>query len=58
MRTGASIQECTGTASSRVTMDLINTVLSALAEPTRRQALALLWQGRELCVCELMQFWA
>jgi ArsR family transcriptional regulator, arsenate/arsenite/antimonite-responsive transcriptional repressor len=32
----------------------INTVLSALAEPTRRQAIALLWQGRELCVCELM----
>ena len=35
-------------------MDPINTVLSALAEPTRRQALGLLWPGRELCVCELM----
>ena len=43
-----------GTGSSRVTTDLINTLLSALAEPTRRQALGLLWQDRELCVCELM----
>lgn len=30
-------------------------LLSALADPTRRRALRLLWQGRELCVCELMQ---
>lgn len=30
-------------------------VLSALAEPKRRQALALLWRGGELCVCELMK---
>lgn len=33
------------------TLDL----LSALAEPTRLSALALLWDGREHCVCELMQ---
>jgi ArsR family transcriptional regulator len=42
------------TGTPRMTMDLINIVLSALAGPTRRQALGLLWQGRELCVCELM----
>lgn len=30
-------------------------VLAALAEPKRRQALALLWRGGELCVCELMK---
>ena len=42
------------TGTPRVTMDLINIVLSALAEPTRRRALGLLWHGRELCVCELM----
>ncbi|ABD87493.1 ArsR/SmtB family transcription factor [Rhodopseudomonas palustris] len=35
-------------------MDAI-TVLSALAEPTRLQALRLVWDGREHCVCELMQ---
>ena len=35
-------------------MDPINTVLGVLAEPTRRQALGLLWPGRELCVCDLM----
>lgn len=34
--------------------DPITSVLSALAEPKRRQAMVLLWQGRELCVCELM----
>jgi ArsR family transcriptional regulator, arsenate/arsenite/antimonite-responsive transcriptional repressor len=30
-------------------------VLSALAEPTRLEAMRLLWDGREHCVCELMQ---
>jgi ArsR family transcriptional regulator len=30
-------------------------VLSALAEPTRLEALRLIWDGREHCVCELMQ---
>ncbi|MDD3028899.1 MAG: metalloregulator ArsR/SmtB family transcription factor [Alphaproteobacteria bacterium] len=29
-------------------------VLSALAEPTRFDALRLMWDGREHCVCELM----
>ncbi|MBU4530504.1 MAG: metalloregulator ArsR/SmtB family transcription factor [Hoeflea sp.] len=29
-------------------------ILTALSDPTRRAALALLWGGRELCVCELM----
>lgn len=33
------------------TLDL----LSALAEPTRLGALRLLWDGREHCVCELME---
>lgn len=30
-------------------------ILSALAEPTRMGAIRLLWSGRELCVCELME---
>jgi ArsR family transcriptional regulator, arsenate/arsenite/antimonite-responsive transcriptional repressor len=34
-------------------MDAI-ALLSALAEPTRIEALRLLWDGREHCVCELM----
>ena len=29
-------------------------ILSALAEPTRLAAVRLLWDGREHCVCELM----
>jgi len=29
-------------------------ILTALSEPTRRAALALLWGGGEQCVCELM----
>ncbi len=29
--------------------------LSALADPTRLEALRLVWDGREHCVCELMQ---
>ena len=37
-----------------MTTDSINILLSALVEPARRRALGLLWQGRELCVCELM----
>jgi ArsR family transcriptional regulator len=30
-------------------------ILSALAEQTRLEALRLVWDGREHCVCELMQ---
>lgn len=30
-------------------------ILAALAEPTRLAAIALLWDGHEHCVCELMQ---
>jgi ArsR family transcriptional regulator len=29
-------------------------ILAALAEPTRFEAMRLLWDGREHCVCELM----
>ncbi|MFA6279347.1 MAG: metalloregulator ArsR/SmtB family transcription factor [Bdellovibrionales bacterium] len=29
-------------------------VLLALAEPTRYQAVSILWDGRERCVCELI----
>ena len=29
-------------------------VLTALTDPTRRAALAILWHGGEHCVCELM----
>ena len=35
-------------------MDSIS-ILSALAEPTRLEALRLVWDGREHCVCELMR---
>ena len=35
-------------------MNSIN-ILSALAEPTRLEALRLVWDGKEHCVCELMQ---
>ena len=31
------------------------TILSALAEPTRLEALRLVWDGHEHCVCELMR---
>jgi ArsR family transcriptional regulator, arsenate/arsenite/antimonite-responsive transcriptional repressor len=30
-------------------------LLSALAEPTRLEALRLIWDGEEHCVCELME---
>jgi ArsR family transcriptional regulator len=30
-------------------------ILSALAEPTRLEALRMVWDGREHCVCELMR---
>lgn len=33
---------------------MLQPVLAALAEPTRRGALRLLWDGDEHCVCELM----
>lgn len=29
-------------------------ILTALSDPTRRAALALVWDGQEHCVCELM----
>lgn len=29
-------------------------ILTAISDPTRRAALALLWDGAEHCVCELM----
>ena len=29
-------------------------ILTALCDPTRRAALALLWRGGEWCVCDLM----
>ena len=35
-------------------MDAVQ-ILAALAEPTRLAAIRLLWDGREHCVCELMQ---
>lgn len=31
------------------------TLLAALAEPTRLGAVQILWDGREHCVCELME---
>jgi ArsR family transcriptional regulator, arsenate/arsenite/antimonite-responsive transcriptional repressor len=30
-------------------------ILSALAEPTRLEALRIVWDGQEHCVCELMR---
>ncbi len=38
-----------------VTNQQMTSVLSALAEPKRRRAMALLWRGGELCVCDLMR---
>jgi len=35
-------------------MDAI-AILAALAEPTRLEALRMVWDGREHCVCELMR---
>ena len=35
-------------------MQSVVATLSALAEPTRLAALAILWDGGEHCVCELM----
>ncbi|MDJ0821761.1 MAG: metalloregulator ArsR/SmtB family transcription factor [Paracoccaceae bacterium] len=32
----------------------MQTLLTALSDPTRRAALALIWPGGERCVCELM----
>ncbi len=34
---------------------MILPVLSALSEPTRLQAMRLIWDGQEHCVCELME---
>jgi ArsR family transcriptional regulator len=31
------------------------TILSALADPIRLEALRMVWDGRERCVCELMR---
>lgn len=36
-------------------MHPVITILEALSDPTRLGALRLLWDGREHCVCELMQ---
>lgn len=33
---------------------LMQHILNALCDPTRRSALAVLWDGGEHCVCELM----
>ena len=33
---------------------MLQTILSALADPTRLAALRLIWDGEEHCVCELM----
>jgi len=33
---------------------VIQNVLNAIADPTRRAALAIVWDGGEHCVCELM----
>lgn len=33
---------------------MLQTILTALADPTRLAALRLLWDGEEHCVCELM----
>jgi ArsR family transcriptional regulator, arsenate/arsenite/antimonite-responsive transcriptional repressor len=33
---------------------MLQPILTALAEPTRRAALRLLWDGEEHCLCELM----
>jgi ArsR family transcriptional regulator, arsenate/arsenite/antimonite-responsive transcriptional repressor len=38
-----------------MTENELGTLLAALADPTRRKALALLGEGGELCVCELME---
>lgn len=39
---------------ARMTQDDLSTLLATLADPTRREALALLHERGELCVCELM----
>ncbi len=36
-------------------MEQVVRILSSLAEPTRLSALQILWDGREHCVCELME---
>ncbi|MDR3425728.1 MAG: metalloregulator ArsR/SmtB family transcription factor [Alphaproteobacteria bacterium] len=36
-------------------MDQALRILSVLSEPTRFEAMRLLWDGREHCVCELME---
>jgi len=34
---------------------MVESILSALAEPTRLRAMKIIWDGGEHCVCELMQ---
>jgi ArsR family transcriptional regulator, arsenate/arsenite/antimonite-responsive transcriptional repressor len=34
---------------------MVSSVLSALSDPTRLGAMRLLWDGKEHCVCELME---
>lgn len=36
-------------------MSRVLQILSTLSEPTRFEAMRLLWDGREHCVCELME---
>lgn len=36
-------------------MNRVLQILSALSEPTRFEAMRVLWDGREHCVCELME---
>lgn len=35
--------------------DAVTSLMSVLSDPTRLGALCLLWDGREHCVCELME---
>lgn len=43
-----------GAWSAEMSDNTLNAVLAALAEPTRRNAMRLLHEHDELCVCELM----
>jgi len=41
-------------APSRIYKSVMQDFLKSIADPTRRAALAILWDGGEHCVCELM----
>ena len=45
----------TGKGAYELRMKDVVATLSALAEPTRLRALAILWDGSERCVCELWE---